>query len=91
MIVLNVFLTIDPSKKTQFVDSLTENINHSKQEAGNDYMDYFSRDNQYVIIEYWKDQAALDLHNQSEHLNKFISQVTGLLQAPVQIEKYTTH
>ena len=91
MIVLNIFLNVEPSQNTQFANLLTEMTNQTKQDAGNDYADYFCRDNKYIIVQYWQDEAALDTHNQSEHMNQFISQVMGLLSDPIQIEKYSTH
>lgn len=91
MIILNVFINIEPSQKDKFLNILSELVQKSQQEAGNDYYNYFSRENEFVVIEYWKNAEALDAHNQSEHFNHFVTEVVPLLSEPLRLEKYTSH
>lgn len=88
MITLNVFLKIDPKQKKAFLVFLDEMTEKSLQEAGNLYYNYFYNDDEFVIIEYWKDQDALDFHNDSDHLNNFISRIDSFLMEPFRIQKY---
>lgn len=43
--------------------------------------------NTYAILEQWKDQAAIDAHNTSEHFTRLIPQVVELAQ--VEVDAYT--
>ncbi|MEJ6400831.1 putative quinol monooxygenase [Nicoliella lavandulae] len=74
MIVVNVRLTVDPNKRTDylaFIDNLVKNsLNDEGNLAYGHYQDV-NNENQYLILEHWKDQAALDAHLKTPHLINF--------------------
>lgn len=39
----------------------------------------------YCIIEKWKDQAAIDLHNSSEHFTTIVPKLTEIAKAEVDV------
>lgn len=88
MITLNVFLKVKPTKINAFLDFLAEMTAKSRQESGNLYYNYFNNDDEFVIIEYWDNQASLDGHNESGHLYHFISQIDSFLSEPYSVKKY---
>lgn len=42
----------------------------------------------YTVIEYWKDQAAIDEHNKSEHFQRIVPQYEALTEAKYPVEHY---
>jgi len=41
----------------------------------------------YCIIEKWKDQAAIDFHNSSQHFTSIVPKITEIAQTEVDIYK----
>jgi quinol monooxygenase YgiN len=60
------------------------------QEPGNVYYDLYvtDRDPQtYVIVEHYKDQAAVAAHGKSKHAQKLIATLRDLLEGPPDVER----
>ncbi len=44
---------------------------------------------QFCFIEIWKDQAAIDSHNASEHFTRIVPQLAKLVEISYPVEHYT--
>ncbi len=44
--------------------------------------------NTFFVYEEWKDQDALDYHNNSEHMKVFQAAIAGVLNGDVSLQKY---
>ncbi|MBR1566446.1 MAG: antibiotic biosynthesis monooxygenase [Oscillospiraceae bacterium] len=44
---------------------------------------------QFCFIEIWKDQAAIDAHNASEHFTRIVPQLGKLVEVAYPVEHYT--
>lgn len=92
MIKIIAKFTVKPECVDTFL-SVTEGlIKCSQAEDGN--ITYtlnknINADNEFVMIEGWKDQAAIDTHNNSEHFTSAIPKLTPLLAAPLDVNLYT--
>ena len=42
----------------------------------------------YTVIEFWKDQAAIDAHNASEHFQRIVPQYAALTAEKFAVEHY---
>lgn len=81
-------LTIKKEEVESFVQFAQKIVEATKKEPGcisyGLYKNAFSKEAEFVFYEEYKDQAALDFHNQSEHLKLFFSQITPQLAvAPI--------
>lgn len=75
MITINAFLTIKPEKKIEYLEVINQLVEASRQDQGCLYYSHcadLADENKFVIVEHWADQAAVDLHNQTPHLQHFI-------------------
>ncbi|WP_366592276.1 putative quinol monooxygenase [Bacillus subtilis] len=91
MIVLNVFIDVKPDKEEDFLESINKLITKSRLEKGNISYNMFKQTDeeyQYVTIEYWEDEHALELHNSSVHFNKFSATINDFLVKPMAFKKY---
>ena len=43
----------------------------------------------HCFIEYWKDQAAIDTHNTTEHFQRIIPQLSEMFDEPEIVDLYT--
>ncbi|MGX4644505.1 putative quinol monooxygenase [Holzapfeliella sp. JNUCC 80] len=74
MIIVNVRLTIDPEKRSEYLEFMADLVAKSLKDAGNlayaHYQDT-TNDNQYLILEHWDSQDSLDDHLKTDHLISF--------------------
>ena len=69
---------IKEESRQDFLHAFAPLIASSRQEAGNrGYQLYQSLDdsNQFLIVEKWQDQAAIDSHNQTPEVVHFVGQI----------------
>ena len=81
MIVLVVNFKIKEGKKEAFLDVIGRVIAGSQKEEGNIEYDLFAdmeQPNEFVLLEKWKDQAALDFHKTTDHYTGNIKEVAAL-------------
>ncbi|MEJ6347896.1 putative quinol monooxygenase [Holzapfeliella sp. He02] len=74
MIIANVRLTIDPTKREEYLAFIDELVSKSLKDEGNKLYAHFQDthyENQYLILEHWETQEDLDKHSQTQHLVKF--------------------
>ena len=72
MIVLNVQYFVKPGKRTEFYEAVNKLgvPEKSRAEAGNIRYDYYmaaDNDNEILLVENWKDEAAFKFHCDQEH------------------------
>ncbi|KAA8734938.1 antibiotic biosynthesis monooxygenase [Acinetobacter qingfengensis] len=91
MIILNVFFTVKPEQESNFRTLMTHLVSQSQKEPGNVHyqlaQDVFTP-HHYTLIEHWKDDAAIEFHNQTEHFLSFLNQASQLFSEDVVILKY---
>lgn len=82
MKVINVELTVKPGRQTAYEAFIAELVAGSRGEAGNVSYNHFKKvdaDNEYEIIEHWKDAAAVESHNGTPHFQKFLAEIGDYL------------
>lgn len=87
MKIINVELTVKPGMQKDYEAFIDKLVQGSRGEAGNVSYDHFKKigsDNEYEIIEHWKDADAVEFHNNTPHFQVFLSGVGDFLtKAPV--------
>ena len=90
MKIINVALHVKPELKKEYEDFIHELVINSAPEAGNEFYGHFKKldsDNDYEIIEHWKDQEAVDFHNDTPHFQKFLAHVSDYLTSEPEITR----
>ncbi|MEE6449245.1 putative quinol monooxygenase [Gottfriedia acidiceleris] len=91
MIIIHAKMTIDSSKETKFLEEMTSLLDLSRAEEGNisyDLTKQTDRENEYIMVEIWKDLNAVAAHNTSAHFTAFAEKAKEFLTAPIQINLY---
>ena len=78
MKVINVSLSVKPGKEADYEKFIDELVQGSLAEAGNLDYGHFKKlgtDDEYEIIEHWKDAAAVESHNGTKHFQNFLDHI----------------
>lgn len=79
MIVINAKFSIKPEKRKEFLEEVNQLIESTKNEHGClSYQLYESVDveNEFAMIENWRDQQAIETHNQNPLLQKLFKNMS---------------
>lgn len=91
MIKVIVKTTVPAENVSTFITLAKPLVAASQAEAGNIFYNlHQSQTNpqELVFIESWKDQSAIDAHNQSVHFTTVLPQLASLCSTEMTIEKY---
>lgn len=44
---------------------------------------------EFIMVEYWRDAAAVDAHDASEHMAALVADLPALVDRPVAVRKFT--
>jgi quinol monooxygenase YgiN len=87
MIIIHANLNVLPEKREVFLGLTKELVKASQAEEGNQrytLMQDVNDPNKFTVVEEWKDQAAVDFHNQTAHFQSFVAAVPECLAEPLQ-------
>ncbi|MGM0216338.1 putative quinol monooxygenase [Enterococcus sp. AZ109] len=90
MIIINVLLPVKEEKREEFLVFVEDLVNKSRKDEGAEFYDCLeSLDtrNQFMIIENWRDQDAIDKHNATDHLKKFLAEIDQYLAGEKELKK----
>lgn len=89
MIIIHAHLKVKPERREEFLEMTRALIAGSQAEEGNIMYRLFEEagnPNSFVMVEKWKDQAAIDFHNQTDHFQSFVRTAPEFLQGPLNAE-----
>lgn len=91
MIIIHATFHVNPAKEAEFVNELTPLVAASQAEEGNvaySLHKAVAQENVYTMVEVWRDQEAVALHNKSEHFTAFAATAKDYLTAPLEIKAF---
>jgi quinol monooxygenase YgiN len=91
MLVLHAFIKVDPNQREEYLGHARQVMEGSKAEEGcNSYHLYEDTlmPNNFVMVEEWKDTAALEYHFGTAHYKAFKEATVGMVVEPPQLVKY---
>ncbi|WP_201713996.1 putative quinol monooxygenase [Rossellomorea arthrocnemi] len=91
MIIIHAEFQINPMKEQAFLEEIHPLVASSRAEDGNityDLMKDTERESVYTMVEVWKDSAAVESHNTSEHFTSFVGKAPDYLAAPLNVKIY---
>ncbi|KRL03909.1 putative quinol monooxygenase [Liquorilactobacillus hordei] len=78
MVIINVLLKVIPEKREEYLTYVENLVNKSLQDEGNVFYSHFEdvyQKNQFMIVENWANQAAVEAHNKTDHLQDFLKNI----------------
>ncbi|MGM0839265.1 MAG: putative quinol monooxygenase [Bacillota bacterium] len=91
MIIIHAEFHINPTKEQAFLEEIRPLVGASRAEEGNisyDLMKDTERESVYTMVEVWRDAAAVENHNASEHFDSFVRRAPEYLAAPLDVKIY---
>ncbi|HYK72000.1 MAG TPA: putative quinol monooxygenase [Pseudoneobacillus sp.] len=91
MLVLHAYIKVDPNQREAYLGHAREVMKGSKAEPGcNSYHLYEDTlvPNSFVMVEEWKDAAALEYHFSTEHYQAFKEATGSMVVEPPQLVRY---
>ena len=91
MIKIVCSMTVKADKVEEFKAAAKELVEKSNSEEGNvSYsLNQSTTDTQkFAMLEVWKDQKAIDIHNASEHFNRILPIIGGMCEGSPEIALY---
>jgi quinol monooxygenase YgiN len=91
MIKIVAKMPVKEELKEQFVAEAKELVEKSAAEAGNiSYSLNVSRENPnvFAMIEIWKDEAAIESHNNTEHFTGILPKLADMCAGEITIDQY---
>lgn len=87
MITIHAYMKINKEHRTEFLEKVKHVIAASQSETGNISYNLYENtqvQNEFVMLEEWQDEEAIEFHGKTEHFQQFMKIVQGfLLEAPV--------
>ncbi|WP_027415885.1 putative quinol monooxygenase [Aneurinibacillus terranovensis] len=91
MIIIHAFIKVDPKHRTEFLELSKITAAASQAEEGNvSYQLYedVEQSNTFVMLEIWKNQTAIEEHEETPHFINFINCLPDYQLEPIHVEKY---
>ncbi|MEM5010399.1 putative quinol monooxygenase [Niallia taxi] len=91
MFVIHAKMKLQEGKEAAFLEEVCTLVKASREEEGNisyQLVKSVEEENTFIMIEGWKDQAAIEQHNASSHFQGFVSKAGEYLAAPLEAEVF---
>lgn len=91
MYIIHAHIKVKPQYRNLFLEKVEALILNSQMEEGNmSYQLYEStaESNAFVMLEEWRDEAAIQFHNHTPHFKEFGAISKDFLQEPPNVVRY---
>ncbi|MFD2617235.1 putative quinol monooxygenase [Terrilactibacillus laevilacticus] len=91
MIIIHALFKVSPAQREGFLVETKPLIAGSKAEVGNISYNLFedvSDPNTFIMVEEWKDEEAVHIHNQEPHFRAFGEKSGEFLSEPMKVTIY---
>ncbi len=91
MIIIHANFTVDSAKHQAFVQEIQPLIVASRLEEGNisyNLYKHTEQENLFTMVEVWKDEQAVGIHNASEPFTSFVAKAGNFLTAPLDVQLF---
>ena len=91
MIIIHAYIKVSPNHREAFLDHAQQLMKLSKEEAGNISYHLYEdtlHPNAFVMVEEWKDQEAINIHEETTHFKLFLEVAKDMLTEPLEAKLY---
>ncbi|WP_163946387.1 putative quinol monooxygenase [Paenibacillus sp. SYP-B3998] len=92
MVIIHAYIHVKEDALDDVLEQMKPLIATTTQEPGNiSYSLYrdINHANVLIMVEEWKDEQAIAIHDESSHLLHFLTNTKSFLTQPIQLNKYT--
>jgi (4S)-4-hydroxy-5-phosphonooxypentane-2,3-dione isomerase len=85
MLILHVYVHVKPEMLDAFIAATIDNARNSRKEAGVVRFDFVQQTDdpaRFMLLEVYRDQAAMDSHRQMPHYHAWAAKVPDMLAEP---------
>ncbi|RAU99559.1 putative quinol monooxygenase [Paenibacillus sp. YN15] len=90
MIIIHARLYVKPECVEAFLEKSKALVAGSQAEEGNISYNLFRQTDEpetFIVVEEWKDMAAIDFHNSTPHFTGFFAEAGGCFAKPAQVKR----
>ncbi len=90
MITINVLLKVKPEKEQAYLEYVNTMVQKSRADEGclfYDHLKSVTAPYEYMIVENWADDAVVEKHNETEHLQNFVQDISEYLTEDFILQK----
>ncbi|MBY9079905.1 antibiotic biosynthesis monooxygenase [Paenibacillus sp. HN-1] len=91
MIIIHALMQVDPAKREAFLAEAQHLLAATHAEEGNlsyELYEHAGVSNSFIMVETWRDSAAVEAHNASSHFQAFAGKAGEFLSAPLDVKVY---
>ncbi|MED1204170.1 putative quinol monooxygenase [Heyndrickxia acidicola] len=92
MIIIHAYFKVNPQNRNEFLELAEMVTNSSQAEDGNISYQYYEAPegtNHFLFLEKWKDEKAIQEHEQTSHFKSFVKEVEKLINEPFKADLYS--
>ncbi|MEK4848399.1 putative quinol monooxygenase [Paenibacillus sp. FSL H7-0756] len=92
MLIIHALLHVNPAREEEFLATAKTLIAATHEEEGNlsyELYKHAADGSLYLMVETWRDQAAIAAHNTSPHFTAFAAKAGEFLTAPLDVKVYS--
>ena len=92
MLIIHALLHVNPEREEEFLATAKPLIAATHEEEGNlsyELYKHAADGSLYIMVETWRDQAAVAAHNTSPHFTGFAAKAGEFLTAPLDVKVYS--
>jgi quinol monooxygenase YgiN len=87
--IITATIVVKTEHVADFIETAKSMVENSNAEPGCEsymfYQDPFNK-TRFIAVEFWKDQAAIDSHNNSAHFKAFIAKTSKWQTVPAEVK-----
>ncbi|RFU64419.1 antibiotic biosynthesis monooxygenase [Peribacillus saganii] len=91
MIIIHAYFKVDPKQRQEFLEHVKQVMAPSQAEEGNITYEFFEKPDQlnsFVFVEKWKDQEAIQVHEETAHFTSFVKDIECFLLEAIYVESF---
>ncbi|WP_026565998.1 putative quinol monooxygenase [Bacillus sp. UNC41MFS5] len=91
MIIIHAKMKVKASYREIFLEEARLVTKPSQAESGNSGYQYYENPeeaNSFIFVEKWKDEEAIQLHEETPHFKRFIKAVEPIVSEPIHAELF---
>lgn len=91
MIIIHANIKVKSQYREAFLEEAGLVSKPSKAEFGNisyHYYEDLEEANSFIFVEQWKDEQAIQQHEETSHFKKFVQEIETLISEPIHVELF---
>jgi quinol monooxygenase YgiN len=91
LIIIHANIKVNSEHRETFLEEARLVTKPSQSESGNISYHYYEdpeEANSFIFVEKWKDEQAIQQHEETSHFKKFVKEIETLISEPIHVELF---